>query len=399
MEAERSEAKSRDLFRSLFDSMYEGAALHELLLGEGGKFLDYRIINVNANYERHVGISRAAAVGRLGSEVYGVSPAPYLEEFGSTARSGKPYHFETYFPPLDKSFIISVAPLGPMGFATIFFDVSDIKRTEAERERLVAELERKNKELESIVYVSSHDLRSPLVNIQGFGSRLEKDCAELVSISRAMAEADGPGLGPAEQARIAEIVGERIPRSLEFIRSSGKKMDRLIAGLLRLSRTGRAELRPETLDMGRTLGEIASAMAFQIEKAGAVLELGELPPCLGDAEQISQVFTNLIDNAIKYRARERPARIAVRGERKGHMVEYRVEDNGIGIAPEHADKVWELFYRLDPHDSAGGEGLGLSLVRRIVERHKGRIRVESSPGAGSSFILQLPSAPEAGGAR
>jgi len=383
--AREAEARTRDQFASLFTHMSEGVALHELVFGEGGACVDYRILEVNPRYESQVGIPRDRAVGRLGSEVYGVTPAPYLEQFSAVPLGGSPSQFETYFPPLDKHFMISVAPLGATGFATIFFDISERKRIASERERLMLELERKNQELESIVYVSSHDLRSPLVNIQGFGSRLEKDCAELALRARAAA------CGEETAARRIEVLAlERIPRSVEFIRASAAKMDRLIAGLLRLSRTGRVELFRRSLDMDALLREIASSLAFQMEKAGASLELGSLPPCLGDEGQLSQVFTNLLDNAIKYRAADRPLRIAVRGERRGDEVEYCVEDSGMGIAPEHLERIWELFYRLDPGDGAGGEGLGLSLVRRIVDRHEGRVRVESEPGVGSRFFVLLP---------
>ena len=309
------------------------------------------------------------------------------------AESGIPRQFETYFPPLDKHFLISVAPFGEDGFATIFFDISELKRGQAGRERLVAELERKNKELESIVYVASHDLRAPLVNIQGFGQRLERDCVELARRSEAAAAsvASGDAAGAAEASRAAaEIALERLPRSLEFIRSSGAKMDKLISGLLRLSRTGRAELIRERLDMDKLLRDVVSAMQFQLEKAGASVAIGQLPPCLGDGEQVGQVFSNLLDNAIKYRSPERPLRVSVDGELQGRESRYVVADNGIGIAPEHLERIWELFYRLDPGDSAGGEGLGLSLVRRITDRHGGRAGVESEPGAGSRFIVCLP---------
>jgi PAS domain S-box-containing protein len=396
--AREAEARSLDRFHSLFDNMAEGVAVHEMVRDAEGRAIDYRILETNAHYERHVGISREAAVGRLGSEVYGLSPAPYMREFCGVAESGRPHQFETYFPPLDKHFLISVAPFGPDGFATIFFDISATKRAEAERERLLAELERKNKELESLVYVASHDLRAPLVNIQGFGQRLGRDCAELATLSEAAAaraaECDAPEA--AEAARqAAEVARERVPRSLEFIRTSGAKMDKLISGLLRLSRTGRVELIKERLDMARLLGEVVKAEQYQAEKAGASIEIGALPPCVGDGEQIGQVFSNLIDNAIKYRSPDRPLRVSVSGEAAGGESRYVVEDNGIGIAPEHLEKVWELFYRLDPADSAGGEGLGLSLVRRIVDRHGGRALAESVPGEGSRFVIYLPS----GGAR
>jgi signal transduction histidine kinase len=288
-------------------------------------------------------------------------------------------------------FLISVAPLGPDGFATIFFDISSSKRAEAERERLLAELERKNKELESIVYVASHDLRSPLVNIQGFGTRLEKDCAELAELVGAMVDGAEGDAGLADE--IEAIALTRLPKSLDFIRSSGRKMDKLISGLLNLSRVGRAELAQERLDMDALLADIASSVAFQLEKAGATLEIGSLPPCLGDGEQIAQSFSNLRDNALKYRSPERPLRISVMGRRVGDEAEYVVTDNGIGIAAEHFEKIWELFYRLDPSDGTAGDGLGLSLVRRIVDRHGGRVSLESERGSGSRFIVTLPAAP------
>jgi signal transduction histidine kinase len=385
VEASRAEKKSRDLFASLFGHMNEGVALHEVVFGPDGRPSDYRIVDVNPRYASHVGIVREAAIGKLGSEVYGTSPAPYLDEFCGVPLTGSPYSFETYFPPLDKHFRISVAPLGPRGFATIFFDITDSKHAEAERERLLAELERKNKELESIVYVASHDLRSPLVNIQGFGARLERDCAELSAIAGAVAGGDG-----AAAARVDGICRESMPRSLEFIRASGTKMDRLIAGLLRLSRTGRAALAPVELDVELMLREILKAMSFQVEKSGASVEIGSLPACMGDADQIAQVFTNLLDNAIKYRAEDRRLLVRVEGRRVGAASEYSVSDNGIGIAPDRIERVWEIFCRLEPDDGVGGEGLGLTLARRIIERHGGAIRAESELGKGSRFIVTLP---------
>jgi PAS domain S-box-containing protein len=393
VEARKAEIRSLARFQSLFDNMSEGVALHQVVRDAEGSAINYRIIEVNSRYEGHVGIPREKAVGSLGSEVYGTSPAPYMPEFCGVAETGRPHQFETYFPPLDKHFLISVAPFGEDDFATIFFDISDSKRGQIERERLVAELERKNKELETLVYVASHDLRAPLVNIQGFGQRLERDCAELAKRSEAatLSAVSGDAVGAAEHSKAAACIAlERVPRSLEFIRSSGAKMDKLISGLLRLSRTGRAELIRERLDMDRLLRDVVSAMQFQLEKAGAEVSIGKLPPCLGDGEQVGQAFSNLLDNAIKYRSPGRLLRVSVSGELNGREARYVVADNGIGIASEHLEKVWELFYRLDPGDSVGGEGLGLSLVRRIADRHGGRASVESELGAGSRFIVCLP---------
>ncbi len=391
IEISRAEKRSRDRFMSLFDHMSEGVALHETVFDGLGRPIDYRIIDVNPRYEAHVGIPREAAVGHLGSEVYGTSPAPYLEEFCGVALTGKPHRFETYFAPLDKHFLISIAPLGPGGFATIFFDISESKRAQSERERLLSELERKNKEMESIVYVASHDLRSPLVNIQGFGARLERDSARLARDAEAASAGDA-----AAAAEARELALSSIPRSLEFVRAGAAKIDALISGLLRLSRIGRAAISSRELDMEEMLGQIVKAMSFQIESAGARVDIGSLPPCSGDPDQISQVFSNLLDNAIKYRSPDRPLVVAVTGRARGRCSEYSVADNGIGMPPDRVDRAFEIFCRLEPDDGIEGEGLGLTLARQIVERHGGSMRVESELGAGSRFVVLLPGKESAG---
>lgn len=249
-----------------------------------------------------------------------------------------------------------------------------------------AELARKNEEMESMIYSASHDLRSPLVNIQGFGQRLEKAVGD---ISARLGQTDVPQEVP---AALAKLLQERIPTALGFIKSSSLKMDSLINGLLRLSRAGRAQLAIQPLDMDAMLKDIAGTLAIQLQQAGAQLFIGPLPPCLGDAPQLNQVFTNLIDNAIKYRDPVRPLEIRVSAETDGRRVRYTVADSGVGIAPEYQPRVWELFHRLDPNGPVSGEGLGLTLVRRILDRLHGHIRLESTPGVGSCFIVDLPRA-------
>ncbi|MCX6031008.1 MAG: ATP-binding protein [Chloroflexi bacterium] len=256
-----------------------------------------------------------------------------------------------------------------------------------ERGRLLDEVERKNKELESIIYVASHDLRSPLVNIQGFSQRLQKSSGELV---RLLTQPDVP-----ETLRLAAapILEERIPTALHFIQASSAKMDGLINGLLRLSRVGRVVLSPAQLDMNGMFEAILATLAFQLEKASAAVDVESLPSCWGDGGQINQVFSNLLDNALKYRDPDRSLRIRVTGRVEGGKAVYTVADTGRGIPLDHQERIWEVFHRLDPQGSAPGEGLGLALVRRIVERHHGRIWVESAPGRGSAFFVELPTKP------
>lgn len=255
-----------------------------------------------------------------------------------------------------------------------------------ELDRVNAELERKNKEMESMIYSASHDLRSPLVNIQGFSQRLEK---AVIDINARLGQEDVP-----EKVRsdLARNLNERIPSALGFIKSSSLKMDTLINGLLRLSRIGRAELTIQPLDMNIMLRDIVGNLTIQAHQAGATISVDNLPACLGDSTQINQVFSNLIDNAIKYRDPVRPLEIHITGSLNGERACYAVADTGIGIAENYQPKVWELFHRLDPNGPIAGEGLGLTLVQRILARHRGRISLISNPGKGSCFTVELPAA-------
>ena len=270
-------------------------------------------------------------------------------------------------------------------------DVSDriqagleLRQTEKAREALLEELKQKNKELETLVYVASHDLRSPLVNIQGFSQRLGK------ALDDVKQRLEQPGT--LEEARLAllPLLQDRMPAALGYIRASGAKMDAIINGLLRLSRAGRMVLRTEVLDMDQLLASAAASMAFQFQSVEGDLQVAALPPCTADPAQIAQVFSNLLDNAIKYRDPARPLQVRVSGRREGRMAHYVVADNGLGIPAEQQDRIWEIFQRLDPTGPTPGEGLGLTLVRRMVERNGGRIWVESPGGAGCRFQVELP---------
>jgi signal transduction histidine kinase len=143
------------------------------------------------------------------------------------------------------------------------------------------------------------------------------------------------------------------------------------------------------LDMNSMLAEIVASMQFAIGQAGTVVELDDLPPAQGDQVQITQVFSNLLGNSLKYVDPERPGRIRVSGCREASDVVYSVEDNGIGIAEEHQQSIFQIFHQLNPQKGTG-DGLGLTIVRRVLDRHGGRIWVESTPNKGSTFFVALP---------
>ena len=253
---------------------------------------------------------------------------------------------------------------------------------EAEQRRLNVELEEKNKELEQVVYVTSHDLRSPLVNIQGFSKELGFSLEELSSLLKSESIPDNV------KEKFSLILEEDIPDSLKYILSSTNKMDSLLSGLLKLSRVGRTATTFGNIDMNELVSEIANAFEFHFKEGDVDFKVGDLPPCFGNDVQLNQLFSNLVNNALKYRDRERPLSISITARPEDDRIVYCVSDTGVGIAKEHQKKVFEIFHRLNPEETQG-EGLGLTIVNKIVGRHNGKIWVESEVGKGSKFYIAL----------
>lgn len=276
-------------------------------------------------------------------------------------------------------------PVGDEIYA-IARDITERIKTESQLKRALRDSSEKGQELESLLYVTTHDLRSPLVNIQGFSARIERALAELSRILRS--ESGAPPFSPESVAKVAERIGG----SLDYIASSAQKMDRLITGLLQLSRLGRRPVQWTNVDMDALWRQVRALFQHQLREAHIEVQTGELPPCRGDQSQLDQVLSNLLDNAIKYRDPKRPCVISFSGrlDHSGTNL-YRFGDTGRGIAAEHIDRIWELFHRLAPHEDLPGDGIGLTAARQIISRHGGEISVESKLGVGTTFLLQLPS--------
>jgi signal transduction histidine kinase len=198
------------------------------------------------------------------------------------------------------------------------------------------------------------------------------------------------GVSAEVKEKIDVIVGKNIPQAENYITTSVLKMDALLSGLLQISRLGRFKINKEELDMNETVSEILETINYQVEKAGVKMEISELPSCIGDKNQINQLFSNIIGNALKYLDSNRNGVISVSGKKEGDYSVYCVEDNGIGILPAHQEKIFEIFYQLKPEKSIG-EGLGLTIVKKIIDIHHGKIWVDSEPNKGSKFYISLPS--------
>jgi signal transduction histidine kinase len=258
-----------------------------------------------------------------------------------------------------------------------------LETTVAER---TADFKRANDEIQRFAYIVSHDLRSPLVNVMGFTAELDAAAKPLSDLLDRL-EAEAPQF-VTEDARHA--VRADLPEAIGFIRSSTQKMDRLINAILRLSREGRRVISPERLDMQALLSGVADGVRHQAAGRDATIEVqSPVPDIVSDRLAVEQIFSNLVENAVKYLAKGRPGRITLRGRVQGDHVIYEVQDNGRGIDAKDHERVFDLFRRSGTQDQPG-EGIGLAHVRALAYRLGGLITCESALDQGATFRLSLP---------
>jgi len=272
---------------------------------------------------------------------------------------------------------------------------SEIRRREKAEFRLQGlnrDLEARKKEMENFLYITTHDLRTPLVNIQGFSRELADDVKALLETIKAAV------LPPEVKEKAAWLAANSIPKSIGFITDSVSKMSKMITALLMISRLGRLEIGEGTVEMAETLKAVADTFKYQLDETGGAINIKPLPPCRGDAAVISQIFLNLLGNAVKYRHPGRKPEITVTGRRIGTAaVLYTVSDNGLGINAYELPMIWDIFYSgyTKEQNQEKGEGLGLAIVKRMTERSKGKVWAESEEGKGSRFFVELPASADA----
>ena len=242
-----------------------------------------------------------------------------------------------------------------------------------ESERATGELTRSNQELEQFAHIASHDLQEPLRTVKGFLDLF--------------------------QARAAGKLDDKEKQYIGFAVDGASRMQNLITDLLAYSRAGSKGLTPSTVSLRQCVDQAMGALQQSLDESRARVAIDELPTVTADAGQLAQVFQNLIGNALKFRREGVPPEVTIGSRQEGGHRAISVKDNGIGIDPGQADRVFEIFQRLHGRDKYPGTGIGLAICKRIVERHGGRIWVESTPGEGSTFFFTLPmhgAAPQAG---
>ncbi|WP_169852992.1 transporter substrate-binding domain-containing protein [Anaerohalosphaera lusitana] len=254
----------------------------------------------------------------------------------------------------------------------------------AERKRITKLLNLKNEELENIIYVNSHDLRSPIVNITGFSTELHFLFDRLEKILKENSLPDDV------QAEISHIIDDEVPQCVKFITSNAKKIDDLQSGLLKISRLGTQTLNITNVNMNTLVTEAIQLQRDKHADSSPHISVGDLPTCFADFDQLRLAIYHLIDNAVKYAQPDQKAVVHITGSHEDGYSTYCISDKGIGIKPQYQEKVFEMFHRLEPSSPVTGEGLGLTIVRRIIDRLEGRIWVESEVDAGTQVFISLP---------
>jgi PAS domain S-box-containing protein len=347
---------SEDRFRVLSEATFEGI----------GFTYEGKVVDVNDQFAAMFRTTRENMIGAEATEF--VAPQS-IELVRSRMRAGNTEPYEhlarradgTIFPVEIRPRLVEIG--GKSMRVSAVRDVTRQKEAAAERERLIAELSAKNEEMEQFTYTVSHDLKSPLVTINGFLGLLERDLED----------------GELDRAR----------SDLGRIGSAARKMMHLLDVLVELSRVGRIANTPMEVPLGEIVDDALELVSGPLaERKVEVVVMPDLPTVWGDKVRLVQVVQNLLENAVKYMGHQEKPRIEVGVRGDPDWVIGFVKDNGIGIHPKYTARIFNLFEKLDPR--VEGTGVGLALVKRIVEFHRGTVSVESDGASGSTFLFRLP---------
>ncbi|MEO6330156.1 MAG: CHASE3 domain-containing protein [Ginsengibacter sp.] len=366
--AEEKLIASEKQFRYTLDNMMEGAQI----IG-----FDWRYKYVNDSMAKHGKYAKEQLLGCTVMEKYpGIEQSAIYPVYQKCFNERISIHLENEFTFPDKTrgwFEFSFLPV-PEGIFILSIDITERKKAQAEIKALNEGLEAKveertlqlisvNQELEAFSYSVSHDLRAPLRAVSGYAKILEED--------------------------YKDVFDEEGSRLLEVIQNNGKKMGSLIDDLLAFSRLGRKPVNRSSIDMT----QLAEGVFTEVNKTignRAKIKMDCLHPAMGDYTLINQVITNLISNAVKYSAATKKPSVEIRSEKTAGELIYSISDNGVGFDMNYAHKLFGVFQRLHSAEEFEGTGVGLAIVKRIVNKHNGRVWAEGQLGKGATFYFTLP---------
>ncbi len=332
-----------------------------------------KIIYVNEKFCAISKYSREELLGRDHRIINsGYHPKEFIRELWTTIANGKVWHGEIKNRAKDGSIYwvdTTIVPFlneqgKPRQYVAIRSDITQRKLAQEVLIKQSEELTRSNKDLEQFAYIASHDLQEPLRAVAG--------CLQIL------------------QRRYQNQLDAGADELIDLAVDGAHRLQVLIDGLLTFSRVGTRGKRLQSVDCEQAVGDALKNLSVAIEESSAAVTYDKLPKVMGDLTQLTLLFQNLIGNAIKFRQKEQPPQIHIGAEENGRLWILSVRDNGIGIAPQYYERIFEIFQRLHTRQEYPGTGIGLAICRKIVERHGGKIWVESAAQKGSKFLFHLP---------
>jgi signal transduction histidine kinase len=358
-----------------------GISVTEIIRNEAGDVVDGRTILANDAAVNFTGIPRELYLSKTATELEpNIVHSPYFQLCVKTLQTGEP-QFTRYFLEMTGRWLeISISKMDDNHLITIFTDVTPEKETQLKLEQSLAELKRSNESLEEFTRAASHDLKEPIRKVQFFSERLE--------------------------SKLEGRLTEEEKNMMERMENAAARMKLLVDDLLEYSHVNaRPATEMEEIDLNQKLRLVLGDLELLVAEKKAVINLGKLPTVKGHRRQIQQLFHNLLNNAMKYsKPGVAPVVNVTASETTGaasglpvaaqdadklfYLIE--VQDNGIGFEQEYADKIFNVFTRLHGNSEYSGTGVGLAIVRKVVENHHGYITAESMPGVGTTFWILLP---------
>jgi PAS domain S-box-containing protein len=327
-------------------------------------------------------VAEGAQLARRGLDAAAYAGVPLVETMPAdlyakiapryrAALAGETQSFDIDTPDREVTYRVQVEPLHDelgrlIGGLSVSRDVTEARRAQRDMAARTAELERSNAELAQFAYVASHDLSEPLRMVSSYLQLLRR--------------------------RYRGQLDDDADAFIDYAVDGAARMRTLIEDLLAYSRAGRSERPPEPVNTDRVVGEVAATLRALANDEPPEIHWDELPVVEGDPQQVVQLFQNLIGNAVKFVPPGVQPRVQVSAARDGGAWRFAIEDNGIGIEPRHAERVFGMFQRLHTRDEFEGTGIGLAIARKVVERHGGRISAGPRPQGGSCFVFTLPAA-------
>ncbi|MBO9683993.1 MAG: hypothetical protein J7502_15225 [Flavisolibacter sp.] len=380
------EEKTRELQeqKTLLDNILlnssNGISVSQALRDENGKVIDSLTILANDAAVRFIGLPREIYLTKKATEIEpGFMTSPYARACVHTLETGEPFVMQYFMQSTKRWLELTVSKLDCNHLIHIFTDVTPIKEAQLKLEQSVEELKRSNKALEEFAYAASHDLQDPLRKIETFSSRLKDELEQQLS--------------------------ETQHRLFDRIANATKRMTNLIEDLLAYSEAGASQASFKQTDLNEIADSVLQDLETVINETNAYIEKDPLPQIEADERQLRQLFQNLVSNAIKYRKPATTPEITIRHKEVGpgdailnafeeapaaayHLIEFG--DNGIGFDQQQANKIFNVFYRLHGKSEYEGTGIGLAIVKKVVENHHGFIVAQSEPGKGSWFRILFP---------